>query len=556
MRSRYALHVVAAAARSGPVSVVVSRRRRDRAQRRSRRRRRLARARRPAGSGPRRRSSSKLLTSPCSPSLGAVVWQQRGAAGGLRRAGGSGARRRAARRRRARSSGATSRWIPARLTSTIELGGDRVGVGVGPVVAGAVDLDHAAVGQDLAEVGGRRAVVFGARAAAHRHRRHRDPGRIPRRPAAQVGRARPPSPGPRHVALRVRVPGSRYQRSSPIIRRMNRSAASAGSSSPSSARARRGRARPPRQPRQRRLVDRHAAHELRVAVGERPGPRCRRSCGRTPRPGDPASRARRSADLVVHRERPEVGDDRRSRAGRSAAPEWSPSRRASLGMPAERSSCRGRARRAARRRAGLLRPELGSRHSTCARCGARPSPRDGGCRARRRARARCRRARRAGARRLDREPHHLVGRRVLLDMTGHAPGQRQRVVVRGSGRQPISRRSGGTGPSPAPCARSACSTRSPRPRVVRGLPRRVGDRRRDPVGVVVGPRRAACGPVAPPTAGSSPRPRPARRSGPSSSTTSAGSWPMAVSPESITASVPSNTALATSLTSARVGAGA
>ncbi len=39
-------------------------------------------------------------------------------------------------------------------------------------------------------------------------------------------------------------------------------------------------------------------------------------------------------------------------------------------------------------------------------------------------------------------------------------------------------------------------------------------------------------------------------------TTSGGSWPIAVSAESISASVPSKTALATSLTSARVGAGA
>ena len=39
-------------------------------------------------------------------------------------------------------------------------------------------------------------------------------------------------------------------------------------------------------------------------------------------------------------------------------------------------------------------------------------------------------------------------------------------------------------------------------------------------------------------------------------TTSTGSAPIAVSADSITASVPSNTALATSLTSARVGAGA
>ena len=38
-------------------------------------------------------------------------------------------------------------------------------------------------------------------------------------------------------------------------------------------------------------------------------------------------------------------------------------------------------------------------------------------------------------------------------------------------------------------------------------------------------------------------------------TTLTGSWPMAVSAESITALVPSNTALATSETSARVGLG-
>ncbi len=38
--------------------------------------------------------------------------------------------------------------------------------------------------------------------------------------------------------------------------------------------------------------------------------------------------------------------------------------------------------------------------------------------------------------------------------------------------------------------------------------------------------------------------------------TTAGSSPIAVSPDSMTASVPSNTALATSLTSARVGSGA
>ncbi|MNX41437.1 hypothetical protein D3C86_718390 [compost metagenome] len=39
-------------------------------------------------------------------------------------------------------------------------------------------------------------------------------------------------------------------------------------------------------------------------------------------------------------------------------------------------------------------------------------------------------------------------------------------------------------------------------------------------------------------------------------TVSMGNWPAAVSAESITASVPSSTALATSITSARVGSGA
>ena len=59
-----------------------------------------------------------------------------------------------------------------------------------------------------------------------------------------------------------------------------------------------------------------------------------------------------------------------------------------------------------------------------------------------------------------------------------------------------------------------------------------------------------------PTAGSRPRARPVRRSGPSFAPRATGSCPIAVSAESITASVPSNTALATSLTSARVGDGA
>ena len=70
------------------------------------------------------------------------------------------------------------------------------------------------------------------------------------------------------------------------------------------------------------------------------------------------------------------------------------------------------------------------------------------------------------------------------------------------------------------------------------------------------PGAAGPGPAVRPTAGSRPRARPARRCAPSSRRRSAGSWPIAVSPDSITASVPSNTALATSLTSARVGAGA
>ena len=89
-----------------------------------------------------------------------------------------------------------------------------------------------------------------------------------------------------------------------------------------------------------------------------------------------------------------------------------------------------------------------------------------------------------------------------------------------------------------------------------GLPRGVRHGERDAVRHVVRPRPLLGPEALRPTAGSSPRTRRAPRCGPSSRTTSTGSWPIAVSPDSMTASVPSNTALATSLTSARVGAGA
>ena len=89
-----------------------------------------------------------------------------------------------------------------------------------------------------------------------------------------------------------------------------------------------------------------------------------------------------------------------------------------------------------------------------------------------------------------------------------------------------------------------------------GLPRGMADGLRDALRAPPGSSPAAPGRAGRPTARSWPRcsARSAMRA--MVRTTSAGSWPMAVSAESMTASVPSNTALATSETSARVGVGA
>ena len=116
----------------------------------------------------------------------------------------------------------------------------------------------------------------------------------------------------------------------------------------------------------------------------------------------------------------------------------------------------------------------------------------------------------------------------------------------------------GTAPSPAPCDRSACSTGSRRRRR-----RRAARPAACVIAIVIrsgpsGPAgRAAAGPSRlRPLLRSSPPPRPARRCGHRLHHLRPGRRPIAVSADSINASVPSNTALATSLTSARVGDGA
>ena len=122
---------------------------------------------------------------------------------------------------------------------------------------------------------------------------------------------------------------------------------------------------------------------------------------------------------------------------------------------------------------------------------------------------------------------------------------------------PTSRRSrpeAGHRPGRAPAAGAAQDRR--RAGVVGGLPGGVGDRLGDPVGAVGRTVRCSCprrcGPLPVARLGLGPRGDARhRRRRPRT-----GSSPIAVSPDSITASVPSNTALATSLTSARVGAGA
>ena len=130
--------------------------------------------------------------------------------------------------RRARSSAATSPWRRRSADQLDEHRGDRVGMRVGPEVAGALDRHDRAVGEHVVRGGRWTGGGAAAIAAAHRDRRHGDAGRVPRHVLARCRRARRSSPVPRPAApARVRD-GSRSQRSSPIIRRMNRSAASSG----------------------------------------------------------------------------------------------------------------------------------------------------------------------------------------------------------------------------------------------------------------------------------------------------------------------------------------
>ena len=162
-------------------------------------------------------------------------------------------------------------------------------------------------------------------------------------------------------------------------------------------------------------------------------------------------------------------------------------------------------------------------------------------------------------RRLDREPHHLVGRGVGVDLHRvDAPRQRHRDrTVDGSRRQADQLRLGpepGHRPGGAPAAGAAQDRR--RAGVVGGLPAAcvIAAVIRSPGESPV--RRVGSGRAGPPTAGSSPPPRPARRCGHRAPPPAPGRDRSRSRADSITASVPSNTALATSLTSARVGDGA
>ena len=159
---------------------------------------------------------------------------------------------------------------------------------------------------------------------------------------------------------------------------------------------------------------------------------------------------------------------------------------------------------------------------------------------------------------LDGEPDHLVGRVGLLDLTARRPTT---APARRACAGPATARAAGAG------GRNRAIARAVRPvRVQHRIAAAPTSSAAchaawvidcgDPVADVAGTGAAGSARGGWPTAGSWPRlsARAAMRD--IVATTSAGSWPIAVSPDSITASVPSNTALATSLTSARVGAGA
>ena len=178
-------------------------------------------------------------------------------------------------------------------------------------------------------------------------------------------------------------------------------------------------------------------------------------------------------------------------------------------------------------------------------------------------RARCRRAR-SGRARAPSRPRTRPSRRstrTCRPATGSTP-QISAIdrTIEGSGDRPIIRACGRNlrhRPRRTSAARAAQDRRGVG--VERGLPRGMGDRTGDAVDrgqfevVVAALHPAETGRPLPVARLRSP---PARRPCAIVRTTPTGSRPMAVSPDSITASVPSNTALATSLTSARVGDGA
>ena len=227
-------------------------------------------------------------------------------------------------------------------------------------------------------------------------------------------------------------------------------------------------------------------------------------------------------------------------------------------MPAERSiaPCTSTTSGAAGR-ARLVRPEL----TAPARCAARRRRRRSSGRGRRRGRPRvaaARRRRRATARSTANHTISSVESVLVHRQRLDAPRQRQRgqrARVRRQRHQPGRRPEAGHRPRRAPAARAAQDGGGPD--VVGGLPGGVRDRLGDALGAGRTDGSAASARGARPTAGScasasarsamraivAVTTRPGRRRSPSPPTASR-------------ASVPSKTALATSLTSARVGSGA
>ena len=390
--------------------------------------------------------------------------------------------------------------VAARLTQLDEHGGDGVGVGVRPEVAGALDRRRPCSRRAPRRGGPSTRWWWAApRVPWIATTGTRDRLRVPRRGAAAGRRARRPSPrprrgGPRRVRRRQALP--------PLVADQPAHEPLGGVGRVAARRQRVAagrRRRPPVEPRQRRLVHADGPHEVGSPGGQGEGDVAAVAVPEHDGRDDRRAAATRSATCSSMPNGPGV----RRRAAVAApvvaqhAVASSSSRRESLSRPAERSIDPWISTTSGAPSGPASSDQIARRH-----CDLHDAQHVG----RRAAVA----VGRAGEHehdvavldepvlhgRLDGEPHHLVARAVLLDLHRlDAPRQRQRVDrarVRRQPDQPGARAEPGHRPGRAPAARAAQDRR--RPGVDGGLPRGVRDGAGDAVGGVLAPTCAARGP--------------------------------------------------------------